>query len=199
MDLLEIYIRRTLRQTDFIYNDITVNIDYDGQEYHYRPEHLRIDFDSQDDPNIDNENRLLLELFNKKFKGFRVVLKSCKGNIVAIIVSAHNYDTHNYQNLSGHTCFTNIPPPLNEEYPYILRIDNLTLFGTVGIIRFLIEKIKELHTHRINLVVPYESKDEAKSLGAIWDVVDRLWFIPVKCNKSNRMLLLDNFEIKILQ
>ena len=188
-----------LGQTDFNYNDNMVNIDDDGQESHYRPEHLRIDFDSRDDPNIDNENRLLLELFNENFKGFRVVLKSCKGNIYAIIVSVNNYDTRNFWDLSVYTFFHNIPPPQNEDYPYILHIDDLNRFGTVDIIRFLIEKIKELHTHRINLVVPYESKDEAKSLGAKWNTVDRLWFIPVKCNKSNRMLLLDNFEIKILQ
>ena len=47
MDFLEIYVRRTLGQTDFNYNDNMVNIDDDGQESHYRPEHLRIDFDSR--------------------------------------------------------------------------------------------------------------------------------------------------------
>lgn len=31
---------------------------------------------------------------------------------------------------------------------------------------------------RVELRVPYEDKDEAKRLGACWDAVSRLWFVP---------------------
>lgn len=31
---------------------------------------------------------------------------------------------------------------------------------------------------RIDLSVPYQEKDEAKSLGAKWDVVNKVWFVP---------------------
>lgn len=204
MDLLEIHIRTTLEQTDFIYPEKMTVIDDDGRESCYEPEHLRIDFDSQDDLSSDNENRLLLELFNTDFKRFRVVLKSCKGHIHAIIVSLYNYDRRNYWELS----YGNIPPQHNGDYPkgeiplgypYILHIDDLNNYGTVGIIRFLIEKIIELDSHNIPLDVPFKSKSDAKSLGAYWNPNEKLWFIPFACKKENRMLLLDKFEIKILQ
>jgi len=33
---------------------------------------------------------------------------------------------------------------------------------------------------RINLQVPYEDKEEAKRLGAIWDVARKTWYIQNK-------------------
>lgn len=36
----------------------------------------------------------------------------------------------------------------------------------------------EFSVSRIDLNVPFQEKDEAKSLGARWDRINRVWYVP---------------------
>ena len=196
MDALELHIRTTLRQSDFSYirPDRVITIHSDGRvedsrddEEWNRPDHLRLNFDSRDDPDIDKANRELLELFNTDFKRYRVVLKSYKGVIEAIIVRRSDYNTINYWDIP-HSCYENIDDDL---FPFVMYINDLNNYGTVGIIRRLIVILKELGATYLN--VPSYNKQFALSLGAKWDSMDELCYIPHVC--ENRNILLSHFTI----
>lgn len=47
----------------------------------------------------------------------------------------------------------------------------------------------------IYLNVKYDDKDIAKSHGCKWDKINRLWYIPRNCTKSNYEYLINKFEI----
>lgn len=183
MDSLELHIRNTLGQTDYYERQ------YDNEDECHRPDHLRFNFDSQDDPDIDKANRAILELFNPEFNRFRVVLKSWKGGIEAIIVRRYDYFHRKYWDLPHRWYYTRN----DSSFPYVMYIDDLHNSGTVEIIRRLIKVIKELESDRIYLNIPSYNSKFASSLGAKRDSDEKLWFIPQGC--YNRNLLLSHFTI----
>jgi hypothetical protein len=107
-----------------------------GQSYpihEYKKDHLRIDFDAQDET---EHNKKVIELFEDDFfNKKKVVLHSEKGGISVYIVSKENYDKYDYWKYKS----------FNEMvFPYEIKLIDRGGISTIEIIEKIITYFQEI-------------------------------------------------------
>ena len=158
-------------------------------------EHLRIDYDSMH--NNDEVNEKILDLFKKYYGKKKIILKTTKGLVYVRFVEKNEND----ENINN-----NVYEEEENANPNEIFI-NLTGYGTIEIIKYILENIqkkyitinndlkredyKKMVNDRVYLSVDYDDRKK-KKMGGLWDIEIKNWY--VKKTNENLVKILEKYE-----
>ena len=185
--------------------------------------HLRFDFHSTKKYEIEN-NKKIIETFNDLFKNYRVIIHSYKGTLSALITTLYNYEKFNKYYFTEMFKIINEDTKLpyirvinyNGEGTIDIIVDIIETIHNFDKIFLVCPKCNKIEKkwisetnlnnkickscdideyNRIYLNVPFNDKDEIKSLGGKFDGLYKKWYInrdfenPYILSRWNRIIV----------
>jgi hypothetical protein len=182
----------------------------------YTLDHLRFNFHADEQYEIE-QNKEIIELFNDSFKGYKVVIRSWKGTIWALIVSQMTYKLNNLWGNDNNIIEENINLPHIKLIVYsgegtvdiiVNIIDIINSFDKAfyaclkcskivsksdmsqeNLEKKICSKCADKEQDRVYLNVPFSEKELIKKFGGKFDPLYKKWFVENKIVAFNPQII----------